>query len=92
MVSRHVEAGAFRLPRAHHHRIMVHASAATHSYCSDVGRHFLRRAGDIDFVPADQEGGFEAETAFRTIEVRLPSALLEDVARQVGGTTMRRLD
>ncbi len=54
MVSRHVGAGVHRLPRAPHHRIMVHASAATRSYCNQAGRYFVRRAGDIDLVPAGE--------------------------------------
>ncbi|RRI03845.1 AraC family transcriptional regulator [Mesorhizobium tamadayense] len=93
IASRHVEAGTYRLPRAHHHRIMVHASAATRSYCNDAGRYFLRRTGDIDFVPAGEEGGFEAETAFDTMEVRLSSAMLEGVASEIeGGMRTRRFD
>lgn len=85
MASRHVEAGIHRLPRAPHHRIMVHASAATRSYCNQVGRYFVRRAGDIDLVPAGQEGGFEAETSFDTIEIALQPALMERVAAELGG-------
>jgi len=85
MVSRHVEAGIHRLPRALHHRIMVHASAATRSYCNQVGRYFVRRAGDIDLVPAGEEGGFEAETPFDTVEIVLQPALMERVAAELGG-------
>lgn len=85
MASRHVEAGVHRLSRAPHHRIMVHASAATRSYCNQVGRYFVRRAGDIDLVPAGQEGGFEAETPFDTIEIALQPALMERVAAELGG-------
>ncbi|WP_306440508.1 hypothetical protein [Mesorhizobium sp. SARCC-RB16n] len=77
MAARHVEAGVYRLPRAPHHRIMVHASAATRTYCNRVGRYFVRRAGDIDLVPTGQEGGFEAETSFDTIEIALQPALME---------------
>ncbi|WP_411969118.1 helix-turn-helix domain-containing protein [Mesorhizobium sp. CA15] len=85
MVSRRVEAGVHRLSRAPHHRIMVHASAATRSYCNQVGRYFVRRAGDIDLVPAGEEGGFEAETPFDTIEIILQPALMERVAAELGG-------
>ena len=85
MVSRHIEAGVHRLSRAPHHRIMVHASAATRSYCNEVGRYFVRRAGDIDLVPAGEEGGFEAETPFDTIEIVLQPALMERVAAELGG-------
>ncbi|WFP74251.1 AraC family transcriptional regulator [Mesorhizobium sp. WSM4906] len=87
---RHVEAGTYRLPRADHHRIMIHASATTRTYCNDAGRYFLRRAGDIDFVPAGQEGGFEAETSFETREVRLPPAMLEGVASEIEGSARAR--
>ncbi|MCF6127433.1 AraC family transcriptional regulator [Mesorhizobium sp. M7A.F.Ca.CA.001.07.2.1] len=81
----HIEAGVHRLSRAAHHRIMVHASAATRSYCNEVGRYFVRRAGDIDLVPAGQEGGFETETPFDTIEIALQPALMERVAAELGG-------
>lgn len=84
LASRHVEAGVHRLLRAPHHRIMVHASAATRSYCHEVRRYFVRRAGDIDLVPAGQEGGFEAETPFDTIEIALQPALMERVAAELG--------
>jgi AraC family transcriptional regulator len=93
LASRRIEAGAHRLARAPHHRIMVHASAATRSYCSAVGRYFVRRAGDIDLVPAGEEGGFEAETAFDTIEIGLQPALMERVAAELGGKALiPRLD
>ncbi|MER9404380.1 AraC family transcriptional regulator [Mesorhizobium caraganae] len=85
MVCRHIEAGVHRLPRAAHHRIMVHASAATRSYCNQAGRYFVRRAGDIDLVPAGEEGGFEAETPFDTMEIVLQPALMERVAAELGG-------
>lgn len=85
IASRRVEAGVHRLSRAPHHRIMVHASAATRSYCNEVRRYFVRRAGDIDLVPAGQEGGFEAETPFDTIEITLPPAMMEKVAAELGG-------
>ncbi|WP_322414476.1 AraC family transcriptional regulator [Mesorhizobium huakuii] len=93
MIARHIEAGAHRLPRAPHHRVMVHASAATRSYCNQVGRYFVRRAGDIDLVPAGEEGGFEAEAAFDTIEIVLQPALMERVAAELGGRVLlSRLD
>lgn len=93
MASRHVKAGVHRLPRASHHRIMVHASAATRSYCNQVGRYFVRRAGDIDLVPAGQEGGFAAETPFDTMEIALQPALMDRVAAELGGKAQAlRLD
>jgi AraC family transcriptional regulator len=84
IAARHVDAGSFRLPRADRHRVMVHVSAATHSYCDQVRKHFVRRAGDIDFLPAGEEGGFEAETSFDALELSLSPALLERVATEVG--------
>ena len=91
--SRHVEAGTYRLPKAQHHRIMVHASAATRTYCNDVAKHFIRRAGDVDIVPAGREAGFEAETSFDTLEIRLTPSLLEGVAAELGtGASLRRFD
>ena len=87
-----VQAGSFQLPQAHRHRVFVHASAATRSYCSQVGRYFVRRAGDIDLVPAGEEGGFEAETRFNTIELSLSPALMENVAAELGSGSLRRLE
>jgi AraC family transcriptional regulator len=85
IAARHVEAGRFRLPRADRHRVMVHVSAVTRTYCSHVGKYFVRRAGDIDFVPAGEEGGFEAETSFDALELGLSPALLESVATELEG-------
>lgn len=72
-------AGSFLLPEMDRHRILVHASAATRSYCGEVGKHFVRRAGDIDLLAAGEAGGFEAESAFDTIVVSFPETLLRDV-------------
>lgn len=82
-------AGRFHLEREDRHRILIHASALTRSFCS--GRAFLRRAGDIDLVPAGEEGGFEAETGFDTVELSLSSALLETVAAELGAAGSTRL-
>jgi len=77
---RRVDAGAYRLPPTDHHRILLHRSARTRSYCSTVGKYFVRRDGDIDLVPAGEEGGFEAETAFDTLEIRLAPDRLDRIA------------
>lgn len=90
IASRHIKAGRHCLPPAQHHRIMVHASAATRSYCNEIGRYFVRRAGDIDFLLAGQEGGFEAETSFDTIEVSLSAAVLESVAAEFESRAISR--
>ncbi|KAA1184719.1 helix-turn-helix transcriptional regulator [Rhizobium tropici] len=87
-----IEAGSFQLPRANRHRVLIHASAATRSYCGQAGRYFVRRAGDIDLVPAGEEGGFEAETRFNTLELGLSSALIENVATELGSGRLGRLE
>jgi AraC family transcriptional regulator len=93
IAARHVEAGSFRPPRSDWHRVMVHVSAATHSYCSHVSRYFVRRAGDIDFLPAGEEGGFEAETSFDALELCISPDLLDNVATELGrGVNGRRFE
>ena len=87
-----VEAGGFHLRRADRHRVLIHASAATRSYCGQVGRYFVRRAGDIDLVPAGEEGGFEAETGFDTVELSLSSALLDRVSAELEPGRFRRFE
>ncbi len=67
-----------------HDVVLTSRSAATRSYCNQVGRYFVRRAGDIDLVPAGEEGGFEAETPFDTMEIVLQPALMERVAAELG--------
>ena len=85
MISRHIEAGVHRLPRAPHHRVMVHASAATRSYCNQVGRYFVRRAGDIDLVPAGEEGAFGGRQAL------VSPALARDLGLKAGDSVLARL-
>lgn len=79
-----IGAGSFLLPEADRHRVAVHASPATRSYCCQVGRHFVRRSGDIDVLAAGELGGFDAESAFDTIILSLPKSLLQDVADSAG--------
>lgn len=62
------------------HRVIVHATATTWSFCRETGDRHLRRQGDIDLVPAGFEGGFVAETPYESVEVRLAPALLRRVA------------
>lgn len=81
VVSHRFEAGNFRLPSAQHHRIMIHASKATRSFCNDVGRYFERRNGDIDLVPAGDEAGFETESPFEALEVRLATSVVERASK-----------
>jgi len=87
-----IAAGSFQLPQANRHRVLIHVSAATRSYCDHVGRYFVRRAGDIDLIPAGEAGGFEAETQFKTLELSLSPALIENVATELGSGRFRRLE
>lgn len=81
---RHDEAGPILLPPVHDHRIVVHTSRATWSTCRATGRRHLRREGDIDLVPAGEDGGYDAATACEALEIRLAPDFLEHVAREVG--------
>src|ERR1700741_4689745 len=74
------EAGPILLLPLHDHRIVVHATMATWSACRVTGTRYLRRKGDIDLVPAGEEGGYEAETACEALEIRLAPSVLERVA------------
>jgi AraC family transcriptional regulator len=78
------EAGTILLPPVHDHRIVVHASDATWSTCRATGTRHLRRRGDIDLVPAGEEGGYEAATASEALEIRLAPSVLERVAHEMG--------
>src|SRR5260370_28886319 len=78
------EAGTILLPPVHDHRIVVHATGATWSTCRATGRRHLRPRGDIDLVPAGEEGGYEAATASEAIEIRHAPSVLERGAREVG--------
>ncbi|MBB3659906.1 AraC family transcriptional regulator [Rhizobium sp. BK650] len=84
IVPRCDEAGTIRLPPIGEHRIVVHASSATWSVCMETGARHLRRAGDIDLVPAGETGGFVAEAICRSLEVRLPPNVLQRAADENG--------
>ena len=87
------EAGSVVLPPAPDHRIVVHASIATWTTCRDTGTRHLRRNGDIDIVPAGEEGGYDAAAACESLEVRLSPSLLEHVADEMGkGSAQRGLE
>lgn len=81
------KAGASRLMPGIEHRLRLHASPATWTSCPETGKRFLRRRGDIDVIPAGQSGGFDAETAFEALEVRLPVSLIQQVADEAAGAT-----
>jgi AraC family transcriptional regulator len=78
------EPGSRRLPPVHAHRIIVHLSPATRSFCRETGYAALRQVGDIDLIPAGAAGGFDAETAYESLEVRLAPAVFDRVAAEVG--------
>jgi AraC family transcriptional regulator len=78
------EAGAILLPPIPDHRIVVHASVATWTTCRATGTNHLRQSGDIDLVPAGEEGGYEAAAACEALEIRLTPNVLERVAQEAG--------
>lgn len=67
----HHSAGPASLAPVAEHRIVIHESLATWSRCLVTGSRHLRRRGDIDLVPAGEEGGFEAVSDFESLEIRL---------------------
>jgi AraC family transcriptional regulator len=73
------------------HRIIVHLSPATRSYCRETGGQFLRKIGDIDLVPSGTIGGFVAETPYQSLEIRLAPGILDHVAAKTGRITSARL-
>ena len=89
---RHDAAGPIVLQPIADHRILVHVSAATWSACLASGARHLRREGDIDLLPADEEGGFASESACETLEIRLAPSLLERVADDMGRGNRSQLE
>ncbi|SFP03801.1 AraC family transcriptional regulator [Mesorhizobium sp. NFR06] len=85
-------AGAIVLPPIGDHRIVVHASPRTWSFCKETGTRHLRRQGDIDLVPAGQEGGYRAESACETLEIRLAPQAMERTAFEMGTGRRSGLD
>jgi AraC family transcriptional regulator len=81
---RHNEPGPILLPPINDHRIVVHASRETWSRCLAAGTRHLRQEGDIDLVPAGEEGGYEADVACDALEVRLAPGVLDRVAHEMG--------
>jgi AraC family transcriptional regulator len=77
------EPGPILLRPIGQHRVIVHASPSTWSACLASGSRHLRRQGDIDLLPAGEAGGFAAESACDTLEVRLAPALLDRVAYEM---------
>ena len=50
--ARRTEPDAVALEPIGDHRIIIHLSRATRSFCLETGEQFLRQAGDIDVVPS----------------------------------------
>lgn len=72
------------MPAAFEHRLLVHASRSTWSVCRESGERFLRRRGDIDIVPAGDQGGYDAETPCDMLELRIRPGLIGRVAEEAG--------
>lgn len=73
------------------HRIIVHLSPATRSFCVETGDQYLRRSGDIDLIPSGDVGGFVAETPYQSLQIRLAPSMLDYAASRTGRATSARL-
>lgn len=95
VVPTHSKPGSRILSPIGMHRIIVHLSPATRSFCRESGYAALRQVGDIDLIPSGVTGGFDAETAYDSLEVCLSPAILDQVAaetrraRPAGGFDVR---
>jgi AraC family transcriptional regulator len=76
--------GPILLPPIAEHRLVLHASPATLTYCRESGKPFLRHWGDIDLVPSGEAGGFDAESSYESLEIRFTRDSLERVAVEIG--------
>ncbi|MBA2675049.1 AraC family transcriptional regulator [Ramlibacter sp.] len=76
--------GGLRLPPIAQHRLALHLSGSTPTICRATQRPFTRVRGDIDWIPATTEGGFGASVASATLEIRIPAALVDQVAQASG--------
>jgi AraC family transcriptional regulator len=81
---RHVEPGACELTPVDTHRIVVHLSRATRTFCQETGYAALRDIGDIDLIPSGGIGGFDAETAYQCLEIRLSPIVFDRVSAGIG--------
>ena len=78
---------------AEDHRIIVHLSAAADTACRETGERHRRRRGDIDIVPAGNQGEYDAYSAAKAFEIRLAPRFLERVAYEAGlGHGRRQLE
>jgi len=78
--ARRTEPDAVALEPIGDHRIIIHLSRATRSFCLETGEQFLRQAGDIDVVPSGAIGGFVAETPYQSLQIRLAPSMLDHAA------------
>ncbi|MGY4449300.1 AraC family transcriptional regulator [Bradyrhizobium sp. i1.3.1] len=78
--ARRTEPDAVALEPIGDHRIIIHLSRATRSFCLETGEQFLRQAGDIDVVPSGAIGGFVAETPYQSLQIRLAPGMLDHAA------------
>ncbi|MDI4235489.1 AraC family transcriptional regulator [Bradyrhizobium sp. Arg237L] len=82
-----VEPGACVLPPIDAYRIVVHLSRATRTFCRETGSAALREIGDIDLIPSGDTGGFDAEAAYQSLEIRLSPVVLDRVGAEIGRIT-----
>ncbi|WP_027559911.1 MULTISPECIES: helix-turn-helix domain-containing protein [Bradyrhizobium] len=66
------------------HRIVVHLSPSTRTFCRETGYAALRGIGHIDLIPSGATGGFDAETPYESLEVLLSPAVLDRAAAETG--------
>jgi AraC family transcriptional regulator len=76
-------AGRLALPAIADHRISLHLSARTSTICLDSGERFVRLRGHVDLTPAQEQGGFGADSASNSLEVRMPGGFLQRVAEEM---------
>jgi AraC family transcriptional regulator len=84
VIPTHNAPGSIHLPPIDAHRLVLHASPATLTYCRESGKPFLRHWGDIDLVPSGEAGGFDAESPYESLEIRFARDSLERVAVEMG--------
>jgi AraC family transcriptional regulator len=76
--------GPVNLPAIADHRVSLHLSTSTRTFCRETGRGFVRRRGDVDLTPAFEPGGFDAGEDSASLEVRIPVGFLQRIADEAG--------
>jgi AraC family transcriptional regulator len=82
LVERTSAAGAVVLQPIGAHRVVVHLSAQTPSRCRETNFRCVRTPGDVDVVPAGAQGGYDATTASRALEIQLERGFVDRVAEE----------